>query len=175
MVQPASLWPAGQSPVLEAHLASFDIPEPIKPKERSQESAEDAAMPPTDTLSSIGEGEPKKQELNMNRPRPVQRLVFDEATAATVPGGGDGFVQPWSQAREAQVAKAAEDLQARKQARGTARAADGATTAENQDSEESPSDSFMEPRKLADLPSELKPHFRQIERCRHTLSESKHS
>lgn len=155
---------AGRSPVLEAHLASFESPEPAKAKGASQESSGDAASAPVDVLETHDAGKQQKmQELNSHRPRPVQRLVFDEATAATIPGG-DGFVQPWSQEREAQVAQAAEDLQVIRQRRGVPRQV--GAPAGDQSPQEAPKPSFMEPQTLDELPAGLKPHFKRIERYR---------
>lgn len=153
---------AGQSPVLNAHLASFEVSQPSKSRENSQQSNEYAASASAHVLETEDVGEQEKNKvLNFHRPRPVQRLVFDEETAATIPGG-DGFGQPWSQEREEQVAKAAEDLQVQRKGKGVAREA-GATTGDP-GLQEAPALFFMEPKMLDDLPAELKPHFRRIER-----------
>lgn len=155
---------AGRSPILEAHLASLET-QPAKPNQKSQgdtdEASEEAIV---DVNSSSASGE-EAQEAKMgfrarNRPQPVQRLVFDEETAAKVVDEEE-VVQPWSQEREAQVAQAVEDIEQRKSGRAAKRVTGDAADAV----EDEATTSFLEPRKLEDLPEELKPHFRKIERC----------
>lgn len=136
----------------EPDLASVEDAQLIKSTGIVEESAADATTP---DASSSGQFEIKSPEVNECRPRPVQRLLFDDQTAAKVPGE-DQFVQPWNQEREAQLAQAAEDLELKRT--GIARAADAPQT------EAAPAVSFMEPRTLDDLPAELKPYFRRIER-----------
>jgi hypothetical protein len=149
--------------VLQAHLDSFEAPEPVVSKKNPDEIALDDATAPepvepsATAATSVEEEEaPRRTPPESHRPRPVQRLMFDETTAATIPGG-DQFVATWSEEHEAQLAKAAEELQNR----GPVSAQSDALTPE---SEPAATPAFMEPQMIDDLPAELKPHFRRIER-----------